>query len=226
MRRRSWGYRLAAVGTFLDRAPSLYADRLGKLGNGFQRLSEELEQAAEAASDLASYLSDLKTVARDAKSGYLSRAGLEQMFIKASLLKQSMTKGQGQRYKVKSLLEGQTFEVDVPVWSCTCDLWQRFRVCAHLTAAVLYRVDGRKKLGDAFWRNMMQALRTKVQVEALGNGCFRVPSSLRPHTVYDVDLRRPSCSCPDFAERRQACKHLPMAVVRQRNPWPATCRSW
>ena len=39
---------------------------------------------------------------------------------------------------------------------------------------------------------------------------------------YNVDLNKPSCSCPDFQERGKTCKHLigvELELVRQEDEW-------
>ena len=51
-----------------------------------------------------------------------------------------------------------------------------------------------------------------LEIRPLADGSWRVPSCSGPR-FYAVNLEAESCTCPDFRNRRQACKHIFAAVI-------------
>jgi hypothetical protein len=55
-----------------------------------------------------------------------------------------------------------------------------------------------------------------LELARVKHQCFRrsdddtwiVPSATRANSVYVVNVSRPTCTCPDFGENGETCKHL------------------
>ncbi len=71
------------------------------------------------------------------------------------------------------------------------------------------RLDGNQGSGTRRSQNLaIQILNGDTPIYSVGNDIYQVPSQSSLGMYYNVNLQRPTCSCPAWRKQKYPCKHV------------------